>query len=510
MDRLAVLKEQEEDATSNFSFTKSDNLNLVQPDIELKPCTSIPEAKNSEISSGRSIDNTYEKPMDYASSKTDSTSASQETINSNKEAAVLGPPSIPGKRASMVSQLSDYSGKGNHIAQPVSVKVVNQELNPSVSKKYYRVDETDDKEDPDLADSISTVHDDSIKVGKLNTTSVTSSKRLGPDMTFSTNIESSVPPRSSRRPKSEILLTTNELDEDIEKFKNNKIKSHSKHSSIAISDDLDKLMESANSITLQLYVFKNVDDKIEYQEKKPHESDYQESEAPENRTVSTPIGENQDGARSSNSFISRAASNRTNDSYTTANILATEAADGRLQKSSLPPRPTADNIQRARHVSSQVSEQQKLSNESQDPSEATESPRGTPIASQDPEDEYYDIDDNEVLEQPSRGKSVKDSTRSMKKIKHKKAKAKRVKSLSTQGLKPFSYHTLINLLESTNGTIIGEEFDQLNLPIKEKQLIEKIVDSLSRLTSDMVLDEARYDAGITRLEKAHRALEGFL
>lgn len=77
-------------------------------------------------------------------------------------------------------------------------------------------------------------------------------------------------------------------------------------------------------------------------------------------------------------------------------------------------------------------------------------------------------------------------------------------------LKPFSYNTLINLLESINGTVIGEEFELLNIPIKEKQLIEKIVDSLSRLTSDMILDEHRYEVGLERLEKAHRVLEGFL
>lgn len=61
-----------------------------------------------------------------------------------------------------------------------------------------------------------------------------------------------------------------------------------------------------------------------------------------------------------------------------------------------------------------------------------------------------------------------------------------------------------------NGTIIGEEFNQLNIPIKEKQLIEKIIDSLSRLTSDMILDQQRYEVGIDRLEKCLRVLEGFM
>ncbi|KAF8004683.1 hypothetical protein HF325_000140 [Metschnikowia pulcherrima] len=61
-----------------------------------------------------------------------------------------------------------------------------------------------------------------------------------------------------------------------------------------------------------------------------------------------------------------------------------------------------------------------------------------------------------------------------------------------------------------NGTVIGEEFELLNLPMQEKQLIEKVIDSLSRLTLDMVTDNNRYAIGLERLEKAHRVLEGFL
>jgi len=426
-----------------------------------------------------------------------------------------------GKRTSLTSQLSDYSAKGNHIAQPVSVKVVNQDVNPTVSRKYYRFDERDDEQDAeaeddyDQAESVSTAPDDSIKLGKLKTKPGTSSKKLEPDMTFNTNVESSVPPRSSRRPKSEVLTSTNDLDKDIEKFSKNKAKYHNKRSSIAISDDLDKLMESANSITLQFYVYKTVDDRIEYHERKPL-SEREKDEDDEYRRslgLNKPMEKSQskdEVDHNSNSLPSRALSNRTTDSYRTADIMGTESVDdNRLPKTSLPPRPTADNVQRARQVSNQISEQQKHPQEPQ-PSDNAESTRLAQATSPNDDDEYYDIDEPMVLEQPARGKSVKDSTRSMKKFKHKKAKAKRLRSLSTPGLKPFSYHTLINLLESTNGTIIGEEFDQLNLPIKEKQLIEKIVDSLSRLTSDMVLDENRYEVGIARLEKAHRALEGFI
>lgn len=124
------------------------------------------------------------------------------------------------------------------------------------------------------------------------------------------------------------------------------------------------------------------------------------------------------------------------------------------------------------------------------------------------DNEYYDIEDPVLVTNPVRAKSVKESIL-MPKRKASKRKSARKKRESLL-LKPFSYSTLIHLLESVNGTVIGEEFESLNLPIKEKQLIEKIVDSLSRLTLDMVIDEHRYEIGIERLEKAHRVLEGFL
>lgn len=119
-----------------------------------------------------------------------------------------------------------------------------------------------------------------------------------------------------------------------------------------------------------------------------------------------------------------------------------------------------------------------------------------------------DADSPVLVHKPSKGKLVRESTRTHRKNKPKRAKSKRVRR-ELAPLKPFSYHTLINLLESMNGTVIGEEFNQLNLPVKEKQLLEKIIDSLSRLTSDMVIDQHRYEIGLLRLEKALRALEGF-
>lgn len=125
------------------------------------------------------------------------------------------------------------------------------------------------------------------------------------------------------------------------------------------------------------------------------------------------------------------------------------------------------------------------------------------------DNEFYDIEEPMLVSQPAHARVVRDHIKPVKKKSVKRNKRNR-KSDSELKLKPFSYATLVNLLESINGTVIGEEFDSLNLPVQEKQLIEKIIDLLSRLTSDMVIDESRYAVGIARLEKAHRVLEGFM
>ncbi|CAI5760065.1 unnamed protein product [Candida verbasci] len=144
----------------------------------------------------------------------------------------------------------------------------------------------------------------------------------------------------------------------------------------------------------------------------------------------------------------------------------------------LPPRPSQDSIRKAREISESIKKQQEQDQQ---------------VVEND--DDYYDIEEIKPQQQQTPKRAL--------------SKRKRNKGKKNE-LKPFSYNTLISLLESMNGTIIGEEFNQLAIPIKEKQLIEKIIDSLSRLTSDMILDQQRYDIGITRLEKAIRVLEGFM
>ena len=216
--------------------------------------------------------------------------------------------------------------------------------------------------------------------------------------------------------------------------------------------------------------------------------------------------------------------------------------------SSLPPRPSEDKLRRARQISANL---QKRHLQEKDISLGTlpnvsklQNEHGDIIATEaDLNDENY-IDIEEPITHPSRGKSVKNSIRRPQKESHhnhhhhrhhqqhnsgsnnkkdstmlrKKSKRKSKQGTGASGtsgsgsgseLKPFSYNTLISLLESMNGTIIGEEFSSLNIPIREKQLIEKIIDSLSRLSSDMILDQERYDTGLKRMEQALRVLEGF-
>lgn len=98
------------------------------------------------------------------------------------------------------------------------------------------------------------------------------------------------------------------------------------------------------------------------------------------------------------------------------------------------------------------------------------------------------------------------------KSKSSSSKSKRKSATSTSSknkIKPFSYDTLAKLLNATDGIIIGQEFATLNIPAEEKFLIERIVDSISRLTANMMLNPSRYDQSCARLEHVLNVLEGF-
>ena len=76
-------------------------------------------------------------------------------------------------------------------------------------------------------------------------------------------------------------------------------------------------------------------------------------------------------------------------------------------------------------------------------------------------------------------------------------------------LRSFDIDTISQLLNVTKGTLIGSEFSNLGMKIEEKRALEKLVDSLSRLTADMVLDPEKFHEGLRRLERATKALDGF-
>lgn len=113
-----------------------------------------------------------------------------------------------------------------------------------------------------------------------------------------------------------------------------------------------------------------------------------------------------------------------------------------------------------------------------------------------PEVEVENIDDGFVTEEDEE-----------KKDKKKKRKSKKRNSTFKKG--HFNHDTLVTLLQATEGTIIGQEFQGIGLETQDKQLVERLVDSLSRLTADMIVDGDRREESVKRLNKAIKALEGF-
>ncbi|ODV69048.1 hypothetical protein HYPBUDRAFT_87261, partial [Hyphopichia burtonii NRRL Y-1933] len=404
-------------------------------------------------------------------------------------------------RKSYMSGLSQYSEANKEIAQQVSIKAINQQNEPSV-----KLSNTHDRSKSITEETNSVISSDSIQMGKLNTTSNRVTNE--PNLSYQTNIEGAIPPRSSRRPKSEIVISNNDLKKDIDKFKKRrnsgipKTKRHSKR--LSISDDLDRLMESANSM-------KNFEDDDYYREGGSSKNELPQPDSENDKTITE---ENDKLLPEENKRL--AEDNQHTDTYETAEGLKSQEMVNEF-KPSLPPRPSVEKVKRAQRLSSQIQEKEKLSRKTSLERQFNPTEPLSELLKEVQEDEFSDIEEPVLVNKPLKGKLVRESTtRSKQKSKPKRAKLKKLKHNkkelinSVNSLKPFSYNTLINLLESINGTVIGEEFNQLNLPIKEKQLIEKIIDSLSRLTSDMIIDENRYEVGIQRLEKALRVLEGFM
>ncbi|KAK6463805.1 hypothetical protein DFJ63DRAFT_138018 [Scheffersomyces coipomensis] len=458
------------------------------------------------------------------------------SIHSSPDFKAFQPPHLPplpnDYRESYLSTISQYSGvPADPGAHAIPVTITRHDSGKATEKSKLVLinpdlpDESETTNIPSKPQSEASEFDsETIKIGKLPTIrgststarsspkSDASSNKLKPDVSYNTTIEGSVPPRSPRRPKSEILsaIQQNELAKEINEFNKNKQQvSHNKRNSAQISDDLDQLMKSLRreSTSFSDDALSNLDHmdskSIKSNRSKEYNADNTTEPLVSHRVASAPPSQP-----------------------------SPSETDALPKIRGVPPRPSTENLIKAREVSESLQYQNQdqlqanpsMESESTLPTPPLPPPHGTgksPITTQNAyvpvpvsnhnDDDYYDIEPPKLVHQPSRVKSVKDSTKDhYHEKKSKSIKTKKKKSRDSSELKPFSYHTLINLLESMNGTIIGEEFSQLNLPIKEKQLIEKIVDSLSRLTSDMVIDKNRYDIGIQRLEKALRVLEGFM
>lgn len=119
-------------------------------------------------------------------------------------------------------------------------------------------------------------------------------------------------------------------------------------------------------------------------------------------------------------------------------------------------------------------------------------------------DVTVDLDINESEDKRSTTNKTLDGRKSKVKSSPKKKQGRK-----KHELRSFDIETLTQLLNVTKGTLIGSEFANLGMKIEEKRALERLVDSLSRLTADMVLDPDRYEEGLRRLDKATKALEGF-
>lgn len=417
----------------------------------------------------------------------------------------------------------------------------------SVSKVHGDAHSLADSESTSVAGSA--FSEGQMPLGRLNTI-IRTPAAAAPTVSVSTGVESTIPPRLKRRPVSEMLTRPD--------------RTAPRHRlSLNISHDLDKLMASATHLLSPEMVGEVFERTATSSQSPTGHSAQLSSELAQSRLVHA-LERGPSCLSSTDSFLTAESTGSLGPSVPGHFVPGPIVPSGLSSAApiSLPKRPSPDSMQRARQASQKWADSDISEHESQatfhrastvvTPANRTTTPDSeVPLAqvqsTDTPEaydsyyrgsnpvdvdavgngsgavsenatgeigvdrlrgelhdDGFYDVGEPVVITGPARVKSVKDSIRPQR---H-RSKARRSKGAAK--LRPFSYNTLINLLESINGTVVGEEFELLNLPVKEKQLIEKIIDLLSRLTLDMVIDESRYDVGIGRLEKAHRALEGFL
>lgn len=432
---------------------------------------------------------------------------------------------------------------------------------PLVPKDNYDVDADVDESDYD---------ESSILMGKLPTTNASDNLQLYPDKTFETSVEGAIPARSPRRPTSMLppgttsneivsgvgdkaarrrtMQITDDLDQLMQDATSISTFSSMKNHNEPIGLEPERYEDDETGVHSADVVDTNG----------PHDRDLSDTESRGPEVPSHRYSTGTSSTKMTPLLNKLAVEDEDEDEHFDEDEHSGHGNESDLitiskRETSLPPRPSEGDIRRARNVSANIQRKQ------QQQQQQGHEEYFVNDENHENDDEYYDID--EPIQHPSRGKSVKSSIRrparnitnttptahdadeqepqrdskASTNKKHKKRSKDKTKhhrhqhqqqqqqqqqhphhrggatGVSSRGneLRPFSYKTLVSLLESMNGTIIGEEFNSLNIPIREKQLIEKIIDSLSRLTSDMILDQERYDVGLKRLEKALRVLEGF-
>ncbi|ANZ76858.1 BA75_03494T0 [Komagataella pastoris] len=300
-------------------------------------------------------------------------------------------------------------------------------------------------------------------------TTITKEENLSPERVSVLNIDPTIPPRSHKRPKSESLspdyvrihLTENQrLDLmgkrnslNIEDQTPKRLSTHSassKTSSTTPSSPLKKKTEDLDKIMKELQDFQN--DNLGFAPIKPL------------------IAENN------------------NSSFSAGEMFSFHTANSGSSSAELSKKPV---------FSDQSSQEEPIT-----PKEE--------LSEDENDEDYTDIEEaDKVHEETTIVQQVNHST---KRKQSKKTKRKHRKSVSSSSDKkrPFSMQTLAKFLSSTDGIIIGNEFEGIGLDHKQRLLLEKAVDSLSRLSVGMVIDPEKQSIGTHRLERAINALDGFI
>lgn len=460
-------------------------------------------------------------------------------------------------QASFYSRLSQYSGtedQVDEIGQLPSHEVVKASALTGMDLPLNMLSKAADlRPAPVTEEDCGSEMSSSYSIQNLSLPTVTKHRselerqaaRQPPDAQYDTTLEAPVPPRSKRRPLSEIVTISGSVTQ-LGTRTTQEPRRCSLDSALNLTADLTKLMQDASS--LQSY----------------REDDEELTKNPPQQSALNSITKLTDGYADAGTLESAASTSsqypesitakgalHDNDSIELVALPLFSSLDERRRRTkrldstrSLPPRPTRETVIKGKprptdsrqcglprddeeferpesHTTRQGLWQGNSTNKRHGKTAGPDSdqkiePRydiqeedekliqpQEEEEEEDPEEEYIDIGAATPLSSPIKAapSTSKRSRRAISRAKSSRAKA--------PPLRPFSYSTLVSLLESMNGTIIGEEFSQLDLPSHEKLLMEKIIDSLSRLTLEMVFDENRYHVGIQRLEKALRVLEGF-